>query len=318
MSADVRAILASVDRDGRMARRVAAKAVRLAHLTGAHLELFLCDAERAFNRKHQYDPQAAARAEELCLCESRRYLEELRRRLSVHDGDISLSVACESPLYEGIVHAVARDHPDLVVRGVAAESRTGADDPDDAEGGILPAATASRVASLGANDWELVHACPVSLLLTRGKRWKAKPLIAAAVDVSPGESRELTREMLRMAGYFARLAGGSVDILHAGRFEAAGSDALDWRRAALADRAREAGLEGADIHLIIGEPAAALADFAAHRGFDLIVIGALTHRKTLTALVGTLTGRLIEALDTDFLLVKPPQFSQDASRVSAT
>ncbi|HEY7878056.1 MAG TPA: hypothetical protein VIC55_07515 [Gemmatimonadaceae bacterium] len=40
---------------------------------------------------------------------------------------------------------------------------------------------------------------------------------------------------------------------------------------------------------------------------DLIVLGALTHRKTLRALVGTLTGRLTDTLDIDFLLVKPPR-----------
>lgn len=307
MSANVQSILASIDRNGRSARRVAAKAVRLAHLTGAHLELFLCDAERAFSRKHQYDPQAAARAEELCLHESRQYLEELRRRLSSHDGDISLSVACESPLYEGIVHAVEREHPNLVIRGAGAEAVAGVEVSGGADGSAVGESVTRAAAPLGANDWELVHACPVPLLLTRGRRWKSKPVIAAAVDIAPGESEELTGEILRMAAYFAKVGGGTVEIMHAGRFDTAEPPALDSHRAALAESMREAGLEGSKVHLIVGEPAAALAEFARRRDFDLIVIGALTHRKTLTALVGTLTGRLIEALNTDFLLVKPRQ-----------
>jgi universal stress protein E len=289
MSAEIRSILAAVDRDGRRAKRVAAKAVALAQLLGADLELFLCDSETAFNREHQYEPEAAARAKESCLIESRRYLEMLRRGVAASDVEISLSVACESPLYESIVHAVERSRPDLVVRGAAA------------------------AAPLDPNDWELVRACPAPLLLTRGQPWKPGPIVAAAVDLSPGESDELTRAILRAAAGFAKVAGGTVEIMHAGRFDTALPSAFDSSRAALVGRAREAGLEGVECHVIAGEPADALRELSVRRNFDLIVLGALTHRKTLAALVGTLTGRLIESLDTDFLLVKPPRPQADAA-----
>jgi len=288
MSGEIRSILAAVDHDGNQAKRVAVKAVTLAHLTGARLQLFLCDADTAFSGRHQYEPEAAARANESSLNESRRYLETLRRGLA-EDVEISLNVACESPLYEGIVHAVARSHPDLVIRGAAA---------------AMP---------LEPNDWELVRACPAPLLLTRGLPWKARPIIAAAVDVSPGESAELTRAILRAAANLAKAANGTVEVVHAGRSEEALPPASDSRRAALAELVGGAGLEGAQCHLLAGEPAAALREFAARRGFDLIVLGALTHRKTLTALVGTLTGRLIESLDTDFLLVKPARSGASAA-----
>jgi universal stress protein E len=281
MGNEIRSILASVDRDGSQAKRVAAKAVTLARLTGAHLELFVCDAEAAFNRRHQYEPEAATRAKEICLAESRRYLETLRKGLAASDVDISLSIACESPLYEGIVGAVKRSRPDLVVRGAA-------------EG-----------APLDPNDWELISACPVPLLLTRGRPWQKHPIIAAAIDVSSEESKDLTRSILRTAAGLASLAGGTVEIMHADRFESALSGAYGVRRAALVERAKDAGLEGTECHLIAGDPAEALRELSARRNFDLIVLGALTHRKALTALVGTLTGRLIESLDADFLLVKP-------------
>lgn len=281
MSNEIRSILASVDRDGSQARRVAEKAVALARLTGANLELFVCDSEAAFNRQHQYEPEAAARAEDICLVESRRYLEALRQGLGAGEMDISLSVACESPLYEGIVRAVKHGRPDLVVRGAA------------------------QGAPLDPNDWELVSACPAPLLLTRGRPWKTHPAIAAAIDVSSEESEQLTGAILRAAAGWAKLARGAVEIVHAGRFESALSPAFEARRTALAECARAAGLEGTACHLIAGDPAEALREFCARRNFDLIVLGALTHRKALTALVGTLTGRLIESLDADFLLVKP-------------
>jgi universal stress protein E len=280
VSNEIRSILAAVARDARQAKQVVAKAVALAHLTGARLELFMCDAEAAFNRQHQYEPEVAARAMRQCLMESRRHLEALRRDVAASDVEVSLSVACESPLYESIVHAVECSHPDLVIRGVR------------------------RGAPLEPNDWELVRACPVPLLLTRCEQWKARPVMAAAIDVSPGESAELTRAILRAAAGLAEAMRGTVEIMHAARPDVALTATGDCRRA-LAERAREAGLQGAECHLVAGEPAYALLELATRRNFDLIVLGALTHRKTLAALVGTLTGRLIETLDTDFLLVKP-------------
>lgn len=280
MSGEIKSILAAVDRDASQAKRVVAKAVTLAHLTGARLELFLCDAEAAFSGRHQYEPATAASAKEACLMDSRRYLETLRRGLAP-DVEVSLSVACESPLYEGIVHAVRRSRPDLVIRGAATD---------------MP---------LEPNDWELVRACPASLLLTRGQPWKSRPVIAAAVDVSAAESEELTRSILRAAASFAKVAEGTVEVMHAGAFDPRLPGAVDCRRAALAERIRDAGLGGAECHVIAGEPAQALRELSLRRNFDLIVLGALSHRKALTALVGTLTGRLIESLDADFLLVKP-------------
>lgn len=280
MSNEIRSILAVIDRNDAQAKRVAAKAVSLAHMTEARLELFLCDAEAAFSRQHQYEAAAAERAKELCLVDSRRYLEMLRSRLAASEVEISLSVACESPLYEAIVHAVERSRPDLVVRGAA---------PGE---------------PLDPNTWELVAECPAPLLLTRSGPWKMRPSIAAAIDISPGESRELTRAILRSAAGWARVAAGTVDIVHAGGVESGSAPACDAYRRALAERLREADLEGTECHLIAGEPAQALCDFSKRCDFDLIVLGALTHRKALGALVGTLTGRLIESVESDFLLVK--------------
>jgi universal stress protein E len=282
-------IMAAVDREDRP-WEVAAKAVELARLSGARVELFHCDAEGAYSRQHQYDPRAAVRARETCLAESRRFLDSLWSALEVKDVKASMSVACESPLYAGIVHAVERDHPDLVVRGTGKAGRAGG----------------AGASGLDANDWELVRACPSPLLLTHGRLWKSRPAIAAAIDLSAAEPAELTRSILRTAAAVAQSAGGDLEIVHAGSLDGEQAQEEAARRAALAERARSAGVEPAAIHLLCGEPATVLPEFARRRDFDLIVLGALTHRKALTALVGTLTGKLIETLDCDCLLVKPP------------
>lgn len=303
MKQTIRSILAAVDRDEK-SKRAATRAAELARLTAARLELFLCDAQRAYVWQHQYDREAAARAKEACLADSRRYLESLWRALGVSDLEVSLGVACESPLYAGIVHEVEHAHPDLVVRGVGADETTAT--AADLTTYRHSADHRAAAPALDASEWDLVGACPAALLLTRGKPWKARPAIAAAVDLSPGERAELTRTILRTAAEIAQSTGGVLKAVHACRGDRS-KEEIEIHRAALGERVRSAGIENADIHLVVGEPAAALREFGRQEAVDLIVLGALTHRKTLSALIGTLTGRLIDALDGDFLLVKSPR-----------
>jgi nucleotide-binding universal stress UspA family protein len=62
-----------------------------------------------------------------------------------------------------------------------------------------------------------------------------------------------------------------------------------------------------------------LPAFAARNEFDVLVMGALTRRGALTALVGTLTSKLVDALDCDFVLVKPETYACPlASTIAAT
>lgn len=273
-------ILVALDRDG--SRDALAKAIALARLFGARLELFLCDAERAYVQQHQYDARGAAVSRESCLLESRGYLESLWRSLSVDDVPVTMDAACETPFYTGIMHKLERATPQLVVRG--ASGRAGR--------------------ALGASDWDLARTCPVPLLLTKGRAWQPNPTIAAAVDLSAAESPALTQAILRAAKRFAEAGHGTLEVLHAGQFENA-PEVLAAHRARLEQRAREAGVAPSALHLVDGEPAVALTEFATAFHYDLIVLGALTHRKTLSALLGTLTGRLIDSLESDFLLLKP-------------
>jgi nucleotide-binding universal stress UspA family protein len=75
----------------------------------------------------------------------------------------------------------------------------------------------------------------------------------------------------------------------------------------LKQRAAEAGVT-AQLHVISGDLVESLPAMAAQRHYDVLVLGTLSHRKTLNAEVGTLTGRLLDMLSCDFLLVKPPSY----------
>lgn len=284
----VERMLVSLDREG--AQEVFDKAVMLARLFGARLELFLCDAEGAYVQQRQYEPARAEIARESCLTDARRFLESLLRS-SPHEGvSVAIDAACESPLYLGIVRKVRRSAPDLVVRGVSGGHRR----------------------RFCASDWDLARSCPAPLLLTQGRPWRAKPLVAAAVDLSAEESPALTHEILDTAKRFADAGHGTLEVLHAGHFCHA-PDVAAAHRSRLEERAREAGVTPSRLRLVDGEPAVVLTEFATARRYDLIVLGALTHRRALTALVGTLTGRLLETIESDFLLVKPASNSAGSS-----
>lgn len=269
-------------------RQVMDKAMALARHFGAKVELFLCDAQHAYALSHAYDSSGTERARQSCVAEGRRYLESLRQSVVADDVRISLDVACESPLYEGIVHKVLQSRPDLVIKAAASDHPL-------------------RRFSWDANDWQLARTCPVPLMLIRGQAWGTQPRFAAAVDVSEWETAGLAREILQTGEYLSLGCGAALEVLYSDR--RAGEEAEHKRRSAtLRQLAGEFHVQPDRVHVLEGKPEETLVGFAAPKHYDVLVLGALTHRKGITALVGTLTGKLVDALDCDFVLVKPASY----------
>jgi len=275
----INSILVVVDLSSTAADAVG-KGVALARQSGARVELFMCDAERAFMLSHAYVPAGVQEARKSCLIQSRRYLESLKELVNAPDVMITVDSACESPLYESVVRKVLRDHPDLVIKNVAR-------------------AIGQRTAEFGTTDWQLMRTCPAALMLTRGRSWQEKPRFAAAVDVSAAESAGLAQAVLSTAQAF----GGDLDILYAepDSDRVKGASAFQGLTKQVADPA-------AHLHVLAGTPEVILPSFTAHRDYDAIFLGALTHRRGYTAQVGTLTSKLMDALDCDFIVLKPDAY----------
>jgi universal stress protein E len=268
-------------------RALLSKAATLARRCGASLELFLCDAERAYVLLHAYDPTGIEESRRDCIRQSREYLQDLKSSMAGGSVPISIDAACMSPLYEATVHKVQKSRPALVMKNAV---------------GAHPL----RRFAWEANDWQLMRTCPVTLMLSRGRPWRAHPTLAAAVDVSEQETAGLARAILETSMCLT-LNNAQLDVLYSERAESdvAGCEA---RRAALQRLAREAHININRVHVLSGNPEQALPVFAADRSYDVLVMGALTHRKGLASLVGTLTGRLVDSLDCDFVLVKPSTY----------
>ncbi len=278
----VRSILVALGRDGDPAA-ILARSVTLARHFNAGLEIFLCEAEGAYALQHQYDARSSEAAHRSGLTRLNAWLQRLWNSLQVNDVPAVMETVYESPLCEAVRRKVERNKPNLVVRGV---------------GG-------TEGSTFSVSDFDLVRSCPAPLLLTRGRPWKAAPSVAAAVDISGEESPELIRTILRAAGNVAEHFDASLDVFYAGRFENAPPQVVQSHEKLLRGHAAAADLHPRQVHVVIGEPARVIPRFVAQQGYELLVLGALTHSTSRTAPVGTLTGRLLETVDCELLLVKP-------------
>jgi len=269
-------------------RQVLTKAMILARHFGARLELFVCDSEHAYALTHAYDPTGIAEARKACISSGQRYLDAVRRSLA-EDVPIDTHVACESPLYEAVVHRVLETRPDLVMKGAAGRHLR-------------------QRPTLDPNDWQLARTCPAPLMLTRGRPWSAQPRFAAAVDMSETEGRSIARSILQTVGFLALGCRGELDVIYSNAAEAA-DDVRESRTDVLSRLVNEFRVGHERTKILEGEPEETLPRFAVGKNYDVLVMGALTHRPGISTLLGTLTSKLVDALDCDFVLVKPASYA---------
>jgi universal stress protein E len=271
----LQSILAVVEEEG-AASPALDRASWLARNFGARIELFTCNAEVAYALRHSYDQRGVQDAIAKLVANDMSRLDLLRHACG-EDLNIAVDARCQSPLYEAIVCKVLDTQPDLVIK------------------------TSLR---LDETDRQLLRACPAPLLLAGARRWREGALrIGASVDLSREESPGLPREIVKAANLLALRSGGDVEILHATPQR---HDRAATRK--LTRLAEEFDIAPARAHLLHGEAQLALPRFAADRHYDVIVLGALAHGQAVSSFAGSLTWQLMQAIDADFLLLKPDSF----------
>src|SRR5262249_19791816 len=148
--------------------------------------------------------------------------------------------------------------------------------------------------SFDATDWQLMRTCPATLMVTRGRAWNDPPRFAAAIDVSATESAGLAGSILQAAQVLVGCAGGDLDVVYAEPLELPDAE-REWGARTLRDLVGQVS-DTPHVHILAGTPEVSLPGFTKKRGYDAILLGALTHRPGYTAQVGSLTSRLVEAL----------------------
>lgn len=174
-----------------------------------------------------------------------------------------------------------------------------------------------RPFSLAPNDWKLSQRSPVPLMLVGPRPW-AKPMrLAAAVDVSDSESLGVARAVMQAAGFFGLEFHGNLDILYGERER--DDDMLRMERAVkLAELVREFHVGCERLQMFDGAPEKRLPPLITAREYDLLLLGAVTHRTGLAGRVCPLTSRLVEATTGDVVLVQPETAQGNDSRAAGS
>ncbi len=160
-----------------------------------------------------------------------------------------------------------------------------------------------RRCSLAANDWKLAQACPVPLMLVNSKPWSESMRLAATVDVSDAETTDVARAILQAAGFVTLGCRGFLDVLYTER--ELDDDALRMERAVrLAQLVREFHVGHERLQMFDGTPEKRLPPLISARQYDVLLLGAVTHRSGLAQSWHTITSRLVEATPGDVILIK--------------
>lgn len=286
------------------------KAALLAEKFNARLELFVCDTKAA--REMRLASHVRAKPGTPLLTNIKGELESLAAPLRARGLDVTTETACADPLHVGLIDRIRHTSTDLVVKDTHHHS------------------LAQRT-FLSNTDWQLIRACPVPLLLTKGAPWAATPRIVAAVD--PGHVNDkpkiLDHWIIEHASLIAQRLHGELHVVHVylplaivgaatgvnpTMITAAAPEELALeeknRRELVNALVGEYDVPPRNIHLELGGPAQMLPLAAEHINADVMTMGAIARSGLKRIFVGSTAEDVLEKLPCDALIVKPPQFGE--------
>jgi hypothetical protein len=150
--------------------------------------------------------------------------------------------------------------------------------------------------TLGANDWELAFECPVPVMLAGDCAWSEPVRFAAAVDVADDVAVRFARSILHTAGFLALGCHGLLDVLYSER-EQRDETVRMQRAVTLGQLVREFHVGSERLQMFNGTPEERLVPLIAAREYDVLVLGAMSHRFSLSS-------KLVDASNGDVVLVK--------------
>lgn len=303
-----RRILFVVENPNFVGPRVLRKLAELARGCDAELELY----QPAF----EWGMQKGGIGSVASDIETRETLERRRAELdhvtdALHAEDVRVrsGVSCEKPTCENILRHVLESRPDLVV----IQSR--------------PHSAIARLV-LSHTDFKLIEMCPCPLLLMKTEKAYLDACIVAAVD--PMHTHEkpplLDEVIVDAAASISAALGGTLHIIHAlaprelaaapGESHRASEVAYAELRSAYRERAqrrvdelaRRAKVHDRHIHMAWGDPAEVVRNLAESLHASIVVMGAVSRSALERVVVGHTAERVLDTLDSDVLVVKPPGF----------
>jgi universal stress protein E len=282
------------------------KLTRIASAMRAELELFHCVFDPGIGSFTSASVEQAIR--DLTQYQ-RRQLEMSAEQLRARGLEVRASIRWDYPPHEGIVRQVFRHKPDLLVAQSTRRSRLG------------------RLV-LTYTDYLLIQSCPCPLLLIKTARPYSELYVVAAVDPTHAHDKPgaLDAAILDAATELSRPFAASLHVFHAcrpwrvalrGSGVAKAPEAVRaeveaaYRKhveAQVGEIVRCRGIPRDHVHVQEGDAALLIPEFAAHTSADIAVIGAVSRSSLRSALIGHTAERVLDMLDCDVMIVKPPGF----------
>lgn len=243
-----------------------------------------------------------------CADGQRAQLERVADQLRAQGLRVGTSVRWDYPAYEGIVRQALQHGSDLLI---AQSTRT----PHAAP------------LFLTHTDFKLIETCPCPLLLLKTSRPYMHGHVVAAVDPlhAHDEPAALDDAILDAARVVAGALSAEILLLHArapwsvAGLRAAlrrdpateGDEEAAYRgkvQARVRELARRHQIKDDSVFVVEGFAVQVVPAFAREHSADIVIMGAVSRSLLKRILIGHTAERLLDALDCDLLIVKPPGF----------
>ncbi len=295
------------------------KVSALARALEAEVELFHCIYDAGLARPGLFASRGT-RENIHEVVESRRHqLEVLAHRMRTGGVRVRTSIRWDAPPYAGIVRQVLRHQPSLLV---AHPTRRGP--------------TARRM--LGRTDFKLIESCPCPTLFIKTRRPYVDAVVLAAIDPSHAHEKPaaLDAQILGWADRLREALSAKLLIFHAHvpweqamRADSQLRDAPEAVRADVAAACRgslesgvlalaqEYAVPPRRVRIVEGPALEELPRFARRVMADIVVMGVASRSRIGRLLAGHTSERMLDTLECDVLVVKPPGFRSPVSPQSA-
>jgi universal stress protein E len=296
-----------------------AKAIQVARALGASLELFHALTDTLIIDLSQAQAHALARLRARAEGEARAPLTRLCEAAQKHGVMADCSVVWDARPHEAIVRRALAIGASLII----AECHKG---------------VRTRPWLMHLTDWELLRTSPMPVLLIKSGKPYRRPRILAAVDPSHSHTKPLglDEHIVSMADELGKGLRGALHIVHAGFPSVVGVDvqkaakkaSTSWSLLSLEDLEKQereifetfrasASVPRTRAHFVNGNPATEIPRVAAKLRADIVAMGALSRSGLERIFIGNTAERILGALASDVLVVKPEALAARIARETA-
>jgi universal stress protein E len=272
------------------------KALKLARISGAALELVICDHNTYLEDGYYFDPPEAFRLRQEHIARHRQLLEEMADVIRAQGFSAEVDALWGRPVHEKLIEKAVSSGADLLIQGTRHHEKI------------------SRLL-LSHQDWELIRYCPCPVLLVKDEAWHQDPVVIVAIDPTHANDKpaELDRRLVQAGKLLTGPATSNLHLYHsafqppvAGLYPITAN--VEVTREAAAGLMEEFGVPQENLHIESGEIHNSLPRLTRSLGGDIVVMGAISRSRIDRFLIGNTAEKLLDRLAQDVLVIKPAGF----------